>query len=62
MPFQFDWGVNDDDSGNQYMQRVESDGAIVNGEYRVLLPDGRTQVVKFNSNPDDGYTADVTYL
>eukprot|EP00094_Tigriopus_californicus_P006824 TCALIF_06573-PA protein Name:"Protein of unknown function" AED:0.29 eAED:0.49 QI:0/0/0/0.5/1/1/4/0/220 len=30
------------------------------GEYRVNLPDGRVQIVRYNAGPD-GYTADVSY-
>merc|ERR1712106_603449 len=51
MPYEFDFGVADEESANQFSHVESSDGAVTRGEYRVLLPDGRTQVVKFF---DDG--------
>lgn len=30
------------------------------GEYKILMPDGRTQNVKYKAD-DNGYTADVSY-
>ncbi|XP_071534101.1 pro-resilin-like [Panulirus ornatus] len=60
MPYDFQWGVQDDDSGNAYSHVENSDGRTTQGEYRVLLPDGRTQVVKFSDN-GGGYNAEVTY-
>ena len=51
----------DPPSGNDYSQRESSDGNIVQGEYRVLLPDSRTQIVKYMADDANGYTADVQY-
>lgn len=36
------------------------DDTEVTGTYRVLLPDGRTQIVRYEAG-DDGYVADVQY-
>ena len=41
MPYKFEWEVKDEKSGNDYEHKQESDGNVVNGFYRVLLPDGR---------------------
>merc|ERR1711970_436074 len=60
MPYDFDWGVADEESGNQFSHVETSDGQSVQGEYRVLLPDGRTQVVKFFDD-GNGFNAEVTY-
>ncbi|XP_037789411.1 cuticle protein 8-like [Penaeus monodon] len=60
MPYDFTWGVEDGDSGNAFSHVENSDGQTTQGEYRVLLPDGRTQVVKFYDN-GDGFNAEVTY-
>ena len=42
--------MKDAKSGNDYDRREVSDGNVVRGEYRVQLPDGRTQIgiVYFN--------------
>ena len=45
MPFNFAWSVEDEPSHNDYSYQVNSDGKITNGSYRVVLPDGRTQMV-----------------
>jgi|ERR1711970_424816 len=60
MPYDFDWGVQDEESGNQFSHVETSDGQTTQGEYRVLLPDGRTQVVTFFDN-GGGFNAEVTY-
>ncbi|XP_064078615.1 pro-resilin-like [Macrobrachium nipponense] len=60
MPYDFTWGVEDSDSGNAFSHVENSDGQRTQGEYRVLLPDGRTQVVTFYDN-GDGFNADVNY-
>ncbi|XP_071534499.1 uncharacterized protein [Panulirus ornatus] len=61
MPYDFQFGVEDQDSGNAYSHVENSDGRTTQGEYRVLLPDGRTQVVTFYDN-GSGFNADVTYV
>lgn len=44
MPYDFTWDVDDGDSGNFFSHVESSDGRTTQGEYQVLLPDGRTQV------------------
>ena len=61
MPYEFEWSVDDDYSGNRYGHREKSDGTLTEGQYAVLLPDGRTQTVKFTSTPKRGYIAEVQY-
>ena len=46
MPYNYGWAVADPDQGLNYGQNENSDGSVVTGEYRVLLPDGRTQIVR----------------
>jgi hypothetical protein len=60
MPFDFTYAVKDD-VGNDFSHNAESDGDVVKGEYRVLLPDGRTQVVKYTADWKNGYNAEVTF-
>ncbi|XP_033198419.1 uncharacterized protein LOC117161190 isoform X1 [Bombus vancouverensis nearcticus] len=60
-PYSFQYEVYDPPSGNDYSQRESSDGNVVTGEYRVLLPDSRTQIVKYMADDANGYTADVQY-
>ncbi|XP_027237316.1 cuticle protein 7-like [Penaeus vannamei] len=61
MPFDFAYGVVDHYSGNDYSHNSNSDGNVVKGEYRVLLPDGRTQIVSYTADHVNGYVAEVTY-
>ncbi|XP_047499065.1 cuticle protein 8-like [Penaeus chinensis] len=60
MPYEFQWGVEDGESSNAFSHVESSDGQTTQGEYRVLLPDGRTQVVRFFDN-GNGFNAEVTY-
>jgi len=60
MPFSFDYAVQHDPSGNDYSHAQKSDGKVVTGSYRVLLPDGRTQIVNYKAD-QNGYVADVKY-
>ena len=61
MPFDFAYAVLDHYTGNDYSHNANSDGAVVKGQYRVVLPDGRTQVVTYTADHYNGYVAEVTY-
>lgn len=61
-PYSFQYEVRDPPSGNDYGQQETSDGnGVVRGEYRVLLPDSRTQIVRYTADDVNGYRADVRY-
>merc|ERR1712088_367563 len=55
--YNFEWEVVDDYAKLNYGQNEGRDGYATSGEYRVLLPDCRTQVVKYNTA--DGYSGNV---
>ena len=61
MPFSFAYAVADSETRNDYEQKADSDGTIVTGSYRVVLPDTRVQIVTYTAGPD-GYNAEVTYI
>ncbi|KAI9559827.1 hypothetical protein GHT06_013834 [Daphnia sinensis] len=58
-PYSFNWAVYDG-YGNDYSHTESSDGKVTTGNYRVLLPDGRVQIVNYKAD-DYGYNADVKY-
>merc|ERR1712142_657937 len=61
-PYSFAYEVVDPAGGNAYGHRETSSGkGCVDGEYRVVLPDTRTQIVKYSVCPDTGYVAEVSY-
>jgi hypothetical protein len=47
MPYDFQWEVKAPEFKNDYSQQQSSDGRVTQGEYRVLLPDSRVQIVRF---------------
>ena len=60
--YQYQYAVADEYAGVNFGQNESRDGYSTSGEYRVVLPDCRTQVVKYNTA--DGYSgnvAEVTY-
>ncbi|XP_044766484.1 pro-resilin-like [Coccinella septempunctata] len=59
--YEFGYQVKDDYSGNDYNRQEVSDGNQVRGEYRVALPDGRTQIVTYWADWQSGFHADVRY-
>ncbi|ERL92605.1 pro-resilin [Dendroctonus ponderosae] len=59
--YEFGYRVKDDYSGSSFHQKESSDGNQVRGEYRVALPDGRTQIVTYWADWKTGFHADVKY-
>ena len=60
--YAYNYAVNDDYAGVNFNQEESRNGYATNGQYSVLLPDGRTQTVTYTVG--DGYTgyqADVQY-
>ena len=49
------------DHGASFAQDENRNGYETHGEYRVALPDGRTQIVTYQVNGDSGFIADVRY-
>merc|ERR1711962_20230 len=61
-PFAYEYGVKDDYSGAAYTkQENQNEYGAVEGSYKVSLPDGRIQTVRYHADHDGGYVADVTY-
>ena len=58
-PFAYEYGGVD--YNGQAFQKVESQDeyGTVQGEYRVELPDGRTQIVTYHADHEGGFVADV---
>merc|ERR1739848_763029 len=60
--YNFAYAVADDYSGANYASNENRDGYATSGEYRVALPDGRTQIVTYSvADAYSGYVADVKY-
>ena len=59
-PYQFGYQVDDHSNAVNFGHMEKSDGEVTSGHYKVLLPDGRLQMVKYTAD-DNGYTATVTY-
>ena len=53
--------MNDDEDSLNFGHMESSDGDVVAGTYKVALPDGRTQIVKYTADGTNGYVATVTY-
>lgn len=52
--------MKDRQSGDDFSHQQAQNGEATQGEYRVKLPDGRTQIVSYTAD-DSGYRADVSY-
>ena len=60
--YKYGYAVADDYTGASFQQNENRDGYATAGEYRVALPDGRTQIVTYNvADAHSGYVADVKY-
>merc|ERR1711981_1294954 len=60
--YQYGYAVADDYSKANFAANEARDGYATHGEYRVALPDGRTQIVTYSvADAYSGYVADVKY-
>ena len=55
--YEYGYAAADDYSGVNFSANEKRDGYATSGEYRVNLPDCRTQIVKYNTA--DGYSGNV---
>ena len=55
--YAFTWKVKDDYTKNDYGQTENREGEQTQGEYHVLLPDGRTQRVSYTVDAYNGRTS-----
>ena len=60
-PYQFAYGVNDQQSGTVMSRSEQSDGTTTRGQYSVNLPDGCVQTVSYTADAEHGYRADVSH-
>merc|ERR1719500_70645 len=61
MPFSYQYAG--EDAQGLASSKIENQGedGVVTGEYRVELPDGRTQIVSYTADEEHGYQAEVRY-
>ncbi|XP_063981746.1 pro-resilin-like [Diachasmimorpha longicaudata] len=59
--YEFEYMVNDADSGNDFGHKESRDGDVARGIYYVLLPDGRRQTVEYIAD-QNGFRPVVSYM
>merc|ERR1711915_233120 len=60
--YNYEYAVQDDYSGANFGQNEKRDGYSTSGQCRVALPDGRTQIVTYNTaDAYSGNVAEVVY-
>lgn len=52
--------MNDQSTGTQFSHQESRDGDVATGEYDVLLPDGRKQIVQYQADTE-GYKPKISY-
>merc|ERR1712223_875085 len=60
-PFAYQYGGVDAQGLESSKIENQGDDGVVRGEYRVQLPDGRTQIVSYTADHENGYQAEVRY-
>lgn len=58
--FNYRYHISDFKTGNNFGHMQKSNKAETKGQYQILLPDGRIQIVKYYAD-DSGFHADVSY-
>ena len=60
--YNYQYAVADEYAGVNFQANEDRNNYATNGEYRVALPDGRTQIVTYTvADAYSGYVADVRY-
>jgi len=60
-PYQYQVKVDDVKTANRYEIAESGSPEVVEGSYRIALPDGRVQIVTYQVHSDKGFDAKVTY-
>merc|ERR1719422_2099186 len=60
-PFAYEYGGADAYGRHFAKTETQDDHGVVQGEYRVELPDGRVQIVTYHADHEHGFIADVKY-
>jgi Insect cuticle protein len=59
--YRFSYAVKDGQSGDDFSHTQKQENGAVHGSYKVHLPDGRMQIVKYTADDIHGYRAEVSY-
>ena len=57
--YNFEYAVEDEETGNNFGQEEVRDGDVTTGSYFVQMPDGRMQIVNYSVDGDSGYVVDI---
>merc|ERR1719369_2532563 len=60
-PFAYEYGGADEYGRHFAKTEAQDANGVVQGEYRVELPDGRVQIVTYHADHENGFVADVKY-
>jgi len=58
--YQYSYEVQDAESGSEFSQEESRQDEYAQGSYRVLLPDGRLQIVEYEAD-QEGYKPQIRY-
>lgn len=58
--YAFEYGVNDQHTGDIKHQKEERDGDVVKGQYSLVEPDGNVRTVNYYADWESGFHADVS--
>lgn len=58
--YEFHYNIQDADEGTQFGHKEFRDGHVTKGQYTVLLPDGRRQIVDYIAD-EHGYRPSIRY-
>lgn len=59
--YRFSYAVKDGKSGDDFSHSQKQENGAVQGSYKVQLPDGRVQLVRYTADDIHGYRAEVSY-